>query len=97
MILADLQLSTVVTNLIAAASKATAALEKAEDWKAYWAVNYDLVKALQGLGVFGAQEKPIDPSELRDQQQQEIKALVELQLKKERRAGEMLQMHHGEE
>ena len=90
MILSDLQLSTVVTNLLGAAEKATTALEEAKDWKAFWAVHYDLVKALQGLGVFGAQEKPIDPSELRDQQQQEIAALLDLERKKRERA---LQMH----
>ena len=92
--LADLQLETVVTDLIAAARKAAAALEKAEDWKAYWAVNYDLVKALQGLGVFGMQEKPIDPSLMRDQQQQEIDAMVQLELKRRARQDEMLQAHH---
>jgi hypothetical protein len=93
-VLADLQLETVVTDLIAAARKAAAALEKAEDWKAYWAVNYDLVKALQGLGVFGMQEKPIDPSLMRDQQQQEIDAMVQLELKRRARQDEMLQAHH---
>lgn len=96
MILADLQLSTVVTNLIAAAGKATAALEKDGDWKAYWAVNYDLVKALQGLGVFGAQEKPIDPSELRDQVQEEVDAILDLERKRREREAEMLQMRQPE-
>lgn len=92
--LADLNLETVVTDLIAAARKAAAGLEKEEDWKAFWGVHYDLVRALQGLNVFGMQEKPIDPSVVRDQQQQEIEALVQLELKRRARRDEMLQVHH---
>lgn len=95
--LADLQLSTVVTELIAAARKAAAALEEAKDWKAFWAVNYDLVKALQGLGVFGAQEKPIDPSEMQDQRQAELEALLDLERKQQKRRDEMLQLSHPPE
>ncbi len=53
MVLANLQLETVVTDLLDAAKKASDGLEAESDWKAYWAVHYDLVKALQGLGVFG--------------------------------------------
>lgn len=94
--LADLQLETVVKNLLDAADRCTKALEADKDWKASWAVHYDLVKALQGLGVFGAQEKPIDPSALRDQQQAEVNAMVELELKRRQRESELLQMHRDD-
>lgn len=95
MVLANLQLETVVTNLLEAADKACKGLEKEEDWKAYWSVNYDLVRALQGLDLFGKQEKPIEPSVMRDQVQIEVAALVDLELKRRKREEEMLQMHRG--
>jgi hypothetical protein len=93
MVLADLQLATIVTKILAVTEEAAVGLKKDEDWKAYATVHFDLAKCLHSLGVFGAQEKPIDPSVQRDQLQVEIAALVELELKKQRRAAETLQMH----
>ncbi|HKO91867.1 MAG TPA: hypothetical protein VJU61_11975 [Polyangiaceae bacterium] len=95
MTLADLALDTVVRRLVAAADKASAKLEEDEDWKAYWSVEHDLVSQLHKLGVFGAVEKPIDPTLQRDQMQQEIASLVALELKKQKREAEMLQMQRG--
>lgn len=95
MVLADLQLSTVVTQILDATKKAAAGLEKDEDWKAYASVHFDMAKVLQGLGVFGAQEKPIDPTIDRDQMQEEIRAMVALELKKQKREAELLQMQRG--
>lgn len=95
MSLADLALDTVVRRLVAAADKASKALEDDKDWKAYWSVEHDLVTQLHRLGVFGAAEKPIDPTETVDQTRAEVDAMVQLELKKVQRADEMLQMQHG--
>lgn len=91
--LANLQLETIVTKLLAAAEEAAAGLKKEEDWKAFWGVHHDLARVLHGLGLFGAQEKPIEPSIVRDQISQEVEAMVQLRLKQQRRDAELLQMH----
>ena len=93
--LADLQLSTIVTKILTATDEAAVGLRKEEDWKAYASVHFDMAKVLHSLGVFGAQEKPIDPSVAHDQMAQEIEAMVQLRLKEERRKAETLQMQRG--
>lgn len=95
MSLADLSLDSVVRRLVAAADKASAALETEKDWKAYWSVEHDLVSQLHKLSVFGAAEKPIDPTAQQDETRAEVAALVQLELKKEMRRLEMLQMQQG--
>lgn len=90
--LLDLDIATVVQRLIAAADKASKALEESEDWKAYWSVEHDLVSQLHRLSVFGAHQEPIDPTAERDRMQIEIDAMVDLALKKRLREQEMLQM-----
>lgn len=92
MSLADLALDTVVRRLLAAADKASKALEDDKDWKAYWSVEHDFVAMLHKLNVFGAQEKPIDPTATLDETRAEIEKLVQLELKKALRAHEMLQV-----
>lgn len=93
MTLADLSLDSVVRRLVAAADKASQALEKDKDWKAYWSVEHDLVSQLHRLGVFGAAEKPIDPTAQLDETRTEVQALVQLEEKRRARELEMLQMH----
>lgn len=97
MSLADLSLDSVVRRLVAAADKASAELEKDKDWKAYWTVEHDLVSQLHKLNVFGAMEKPIDPTEALDQTRTEVQALVQLEEKRRAREREMLQMHRDGE
>lgn len=92
MSLADLSLDSVVRRLLKAADLSSKKLEEAEDWKAFWSVEHDLVSQLHKLNVFGASEKPIDPTATIDETRAEIEALVKLELKKEIRKLEMLQM-----
>ena len=95
MTLADLSLDSVVRLLVKAHEQVSSELEKDKDWKALWSVTHDFVLDLHKLGVFGAVEKPIDPTEQQDRAQVEVQAIVDLAKKQARREAELSQMQQG--
>jgi hypothetical protein len=89
---ANIRLNTLAGHVQLAAERAQEGLMKQEEWKAYFAVTKDLVAILQSLGIVDSAVRRVEVTHnvnFGEQQKAEVDAMVQLELKKQKRIEEL--------
>lgn len=82
----QIRLSTIAGHVQIAAERAMEGLKAAGDWKGYFAVQRDVVKVLQSLGIVDQAIHRVEVThKIEDNRQAEIDAILEIERKKQRR------------
>ncbi len=103
----NVRLNTIVGQLQVASERAAEGAMQKEDWSTYWRIQKEMISMLQSLGIV---DRAIHRSEVEvkhthdhehrvkfeEQAKMEVDRMVELELKKQRRAEEIKQIEHME-
>lgn len=82
----QIRLSTIAGHVQLAAERAMEGLKAEGDWKGYFAVQRDVVKVLQSLGIVDQAIHRVEVThKIEDNRQAEIDAILEIERKKQRR------------
>lgn len=82
----QIRLSTIAGHVQLAAERAMEGLKAAGDWKGYFAVQRDVVKVLQSLGIVDQAIHRVEVThKIEDNRQAEIDAILEIERKKQKR------------
>lgn len=88
----QMRLTTIAGHVQIAAERAMEGLHQQGDWKGFFGVQKDVVKIFQGMGIIDQAIHRVEVThKMEDNTQIEIKAMVDLEKKKQRRLDEIAQ------